>query len=128
MSSKKSEKRKSSIKKKQKKKDCFLQTWGQFKSLTSNEFEVLNVDLKDQAIYNVFAGENHTFFFTMKNELLGFGDNTFNQLYHENHSIKNTVRGCEIILSPSKLCLNSKIEVSKIVHGCVAGAKVIHRD
>ena len=117
MSSKKSEKRRSSIKKKQKKKDCFLQTWGQFKSLTSNEFEVLNVDLKDQAIYNVFAGENHTFFFTMKNELLGFGDNTFNQLYHEKHSNKNTVRGYEIVLSPSKLCLNSKIEVSKIVCG-----------
>lgn len=43
----------------------------------------MNLDLDGNAIYNVFSGESHTFFFTMKNELMGFGDNQFGQLSGE---------------------------------------------
>lgn len=79
------EKPKKKGKSKSKKKNCFLQTWGQFHSLSKCPQEVFNIDLGGNAIYNVFAGETHSFFFTMKNRLFGFGDDTFHQLTAEDH-------------------------------------------
>ena len=82
-----------SKKSKQRKKNCYLQTWGQYKSISGDPHEVLNVDLQGHAIYNVFAGENHTFFFTMKSELMGFGDDTFGQLTgEEKQMVKSIVK------------------------------------
>ena len=77
---------------KSKKKNCFLQTWGQFHSLSGCPHEVLNIDLGGNAIYNVFAGETHSFYFTMKNKLFGFGDDSFHQLSAE-EKIRARVKG-----------------------------------
>lgn len=119
MSSQNKEKRRSSSKKKQKKKDCFLQSWGQLQSLANCPYEIFNIDLQGQAIYNVFAGENHSFFFTMKNDLLGFGDNSFHQLSPQetDQSPVNNYKGGQVFISPKKLHMNLKIEISKLICG-----------
>ena len=100
-----------------KKKNCYLQTWGQFKSLSDCPFEVLNLDLQGHAIYNVFAGENHSVYFTMKNELLGFGDDSYGQLSGEEVSQEEKTLGGRYAFIPRSLSINNKIEISKIICG-----------
>ena len=115
-------------KSKSKKKNCFLQSWGQFHSLSRCPFEVLNINLNGNAIYNVFAGETHSFYFTMKNKLLGFGDDTFHQLTAEDHppkppspneqsDSKNPYFDSFYEFVPRNLSISNKIEVSKLVCG-----------
>ena len=114
-------------KSKSKKKNCFLQTWGQFHSLSQCPFEVLNINLNGNAIYNVFAGETHSFYFTMKNQLLGFGDDTFNQLTAEERvankqpleedAPQKAYFDCFYEFSPRTLNIGKKIEITKLVCG-----------
>lgn len=115
-------------KSKSKKKNCYLQSWGQFHSLSRCPFEVLNINLHGNAIYNVFAGETHSFYFTMKNKLLGFGDDTFHQLRgedhgkdppsdNEEHHKKSRYFDSFYEFVPRALAFGSKIEVSKLVCG-----------
>ena len=106
-------------KSKSKKKNCFLQSWGQFHSLSRCHFEVLNIELKGHAIYNVFAGETHCFYFTMKNQLLGFGDDTFSQLTAEDQGTPKSKHyfDCFYEFVPRFIELAPKIEISKIVCG-----------
>lgn len=116
-------------KSKSKKKNCYLQSWGQFHSLSQCPFEVMNINLHGNAIYNVFAGETHSFYFTMKNKLLGFGDDTFHQLTAEDHPIKTPSPQGDSSDSksdyfdsfyefvPRPINIGSKIEVSKLICG-----------
>jgi len=121
-------------KSKSKKKNCFLQSWGQFHSLSRCEFEVFNIDLGGHAIYNVFAGETHCFYFTMKNQLLGFGDDTFHQLTAEEHQGKSKAKDyfdCFYEFIPRFIELGSKIEISKIVCGanfsfCIDNSQAVY--
>lgn len=106
---------------KAKKKNCYLQSWGQLQSLSQCKFEVLNINLHGNAIYNVFAGETHCFYFTMKNQLLGFGDDTFHQLTASEHDSGDKRRGAYFDsfyhFDPISIAIGTKIEVSKLVCG-----------
>lgn len=120
---------------KSKKKNCYLQSWGQLQDLSKCQYEVLNIDLQGNAIYNVFAGETHCFYFTMKNQLLGFGDDSFHQLTASEHEPRGKAKGPYFDsfyhFDPISIAIGNKIEISKLVCGagfsfCIDNSQAVY--